>query len=138
MSKPIPGTNPATYRNDPSKDLLQIKTADVSPDRLTGGHVEIKVVGTLSETISADSDAYVKVMLKYGLVRLVYDTRSLKDFMQQWGGSLPLEKGDVTLTLSKDLGQLPPGHYTAVAEAFTSDDRPIFGISVETAIKPPQ
>jgi hypothetical protein len=103
----------------------------------------IEAVGTLLKTI--DEKAYVRLQVKYGLIRLVNTQADLCDQTENVDLKCPIEKGKTTF--KKDVAipnEVPPvsqylllfpgrlrtnlgfqGTYTVFADAYTKDDEPI-------------
>jgi hypothetical protein len=103
----------------------------------------IEAVGTLLKTI--DKNAYVRLQVKYGLIRLVNTQADLCEQTENVDLKCPIEKGKTTF--KKDVAipkEVPPvsqhlllvfwmtstnllfqGTYTVFADAYTKDDEPI-------------
>ncbi|KAJ2983841.1 hypothetical protein NQ176_g395 [Zarea fungicola] len=122
----IPGNSPLEFCNgDHSDDLITIEKVDLSPNPpLAGKQLLIKASGTVKETIN--EGAYVKLTVKYGLIKLL---TTKADLCEQFGNidmKCPLEKGKQTIEKTVELPvEIPPGKYTVIADVFNADDTPI-------------
>jgi len=122
----VPGDNPLEFCDaDRSSDTITIDNVDLSPNPpKPGSELLIKASGTVLETI--EDGAYVKLVVKYGLIRLISTTA---DFCEQLGNvdlKCPLEKGPLTVLKSVEIPkEVPPGTYHVNAEVFNANDEPI-------------
>ncbi|KAJ6789290.1 hypothetical protein PWT90_02156 [Aphanocladium album] len=122
----IPGESPLEFcAGDRSADLITIKQVDLDPNPPKAGkELLIKASGTVKERI--EDGAYVKLTVKYGLIRLLTTTA---DLCEQFGNidmKCPLEKGDQTIEKIVKLPvEIPPGKYTVLADVYNADDTPI-------------
>jgi len=105
----VPGDNPLEFCDaDRSSDTITIDNVDLSPNPpKPGSELLIKASGTVLETI--EDGAYVKLVVKYGLIRLISTTA---DFCEQLGNvdlKCPLEKGPLTVLKSVEIPkEVPP------------------------------
>ncbi|KAL2831955.1 ML domain-containing protein [Aspergillus pseudoustus] len=122
---PVKGDNPLEYCADPSGDILNIKSVDLSPNPPKPGQtLTIKAEGVLHQRI--EKGAYVLLEVKYGLITLVRQRPDLCDQIVNVDLECPLEAGTMTLTKEVQLpAQIPPGKYTVHADVFTKDDKRI-------------
>ncbi|KAB8069014.1 Phosphatidylglycerol/phosphatidylinositol transfer protein [Aspergillus leporis] len=125
QGKSVEGDNPLEYCSDPSSDILEIKSVNLTPNPpLPGKALVIKAEGTLHERI--EDGAYVLLEVKYGLITLIRQEVNLCEQIVNVDLKCPLETGDMTLTKQVDLPkQIPPGRYTVHADVFTRDDERI-------------
>lgn len=111
----VPGDNPLEFCDaDRSGDTITIDNVDLSPNPPQAGtELLIKASGTVLETI--EDGAYVKLVVKYGLIRLISTTA---DFCEQLGNvdlKCPLEKGPLTVLKSVEIPkEVPPVSRTFV------------------------
>ncbi|ATZ57815.1 Bcnpc2 [Botrytis cinerea B05.10] len=122
----VPGNNPLSYCNpDRSTDILTLDHVNLNPNPpLAGGKLTIEAAGKLSQKL--EEGAYVRLQVKYGLIRLISMTEDLCKQVSNVDLSCPIDAGDITITKEVELpSQIPPGTYTVFADAFTADDEPI-------------
>ncbi|TGO30022.1 hypothetical protein BPAE_0008g00140 [Botrytis paeoniae] len=130
----VPGNNPLTYcKPDHSSDILSLDHVNLNPNPPTAGNkLTIEAVGTLSQTL--EKGAYVRLQVKYGLIRLISMTEDLCDQVSNVDLSCPIDAGKITITKDVDLpNQIPPGTYTVFADAFTANDEPIICLQATVA-----
>jgi hypothetical protein len=122
---PVKGNNPLEYCSDPSGNILDIKSVDLSPNPPKPGQsLTIKAEGVLHERV--EKGAYVLLEVKYGLITLVKQRPDLCDQIVNVDLECPLEAGTMTLTKEVQLpAQIPPGRYTVHADVFSKDDKRI-------------
>jgi hypothetical protein len=122
----VPGDNPIEFCNaDRDGDLIVIDKVDLSPNPPKPGKaLLITASGNVKETIT--KGAYVKVVVKYGLIQLLATTADLCEQLGNVDLSCPLEPGKTTITKSVDLpSAIPPGTYSVVADVYSADDEHI-------------
>ncbi|KAL4917243.1 ML domain-containing protein [Aspergillus aurantiobrunneus] len=122
---PVKGDNPLEFCADPSSDLLDIRSVDLSPNPPKPGQtLKIKAEGVLHKRI--EKGAYVLLEVKYGLITLLRQRPDLCDQIVNVNLECPLEEGPLVLTREVDLPpQIPPGKYTVHADVFDKNDRRI-------------
>ncbi|KAB8235325.1 Phosphatidylglycerol/phosphatidylinositol transfer protein [Aspergillus alliaceus] len=125
QAQSVGGDNPLEYCTDPSDNILDIQSVNLSPNPpLPGKTLVIEAKGTFHERI--EQGAYVLLEVKYGLITLIRQTADLCEQIVNVDLKCPLEKGEMTLTKQVDLPkQIPPGKYTVHADVYTNDDRRI-------------
>lgn len=122
----IPGASPLQHCTpDHDSDLLTIEHVNLSPNPpLAGATLTIEAVGTFKKEI--DQGAYVRLQVKYGLIKLLSTTADLCEQIQNVDMECPIQKGKTTITKEVEMpAQIPPGKYTVVADVFSADDEPI-------------
>jgi len=121
----VPGDNPLKHCADPSEDILDITSVDISPNPPKPGEVlSIKASGNVSKEVT--EGAYVKLAVKYGLITLLRQTADLCSSAEEVDLKCPIEKGELTLTKEVKLpGTIPPGKYTVTADVYSDDDEQI-------------
>ncbi|TQV93164.1 hypothetical protein V2A60_003518 [Cordyceps javanica] len=122
----IPGESPLELcPGDHSADLITIKNVDLAPNPPKAGQeLLIKASGTVKQTI--EQGAYVKLTVKYGLIRLLTTTADLCEQVGNVDLKCPIEKGDQTIEKIVKLPvEIPPGKYTVLADVYTADDTQI-------------
>ncbi|KAL2217877.1 Phosphatidylglycerol/phosphatidylinositol transfer protein [Thermoascus aurantiacus ATCC 26904] len=121
----VNGSNPLTYCSDPSQNILQIDSVDLSPNPpVAGKTLTIHATGTFRETV--DKGAKVLLQVRYGLIRLINQEADLCDQIENVDLQCPLEKGEMTLTKQFDLPkEIPPGKYFVTADVYTKDNRKV-------------
>ncbi|KAE8377632.1 Phosphatidylglycerol/phosphatidylinositol transfer protein [Aspergillus bertholletiae] len=125
QGKSVEGDNPLEYCTDPSGDVLNIKSVNLSPNPpLPGKTLVIEASGTLREKI--EDGAYVLLEVKYGLITLLKQKADLCEQLVNVDLECPLGPGDMALTKKVDLPkQIPPGKYNVHADVYTKDDKRI-------------
>ncbi|EGX92805.1 phosphatidylglycerol / phosphatidylinositol transfer protein [Cordyceps militaris CM01] len=122
----IPGDSPLELCDgDHSDDQITIKKVDLDPNPPKAGQeLLIKASGTVKETIR--KGAYVKVTVKYGLIRLMSMTADLCEQIGNVNMTCPVEAGDQTIEkIVKLPAEIPPGKYNVVADVYNADDEQI-------------
>ncbi|KAL2000666.1 hypothetical protein VTN02DRAFT_2779 [Thermoascus thermophilus] len=124
-NRPVYGDNPLEYCADPSQNILQISSVDLSPNPPAAGQtLTIKATGTFKETI--EEGAKVLLQVKYGLIRLISQEADLCEQIENVDLHCPLEKGKMTLTKEVELPkEIPPGSYSVFADVYTKDNKKI-------------
>jgi len=120
---PVEGENPLVYCADPTPNILEITSVDLSPNPPKPGQkLTIKAKGKLHERV--EKGASVLLQVKYGLIRLINQEADLCDQLTNVDLECPLEKGEMILTKEVDLpAQIPPGKYSVLADVYTADKR---------------
>ncbi|OAA62365.1 phosphatidylglycerol / phosphatidylinositol transfer protein [Cordyceps fumosorosea ARSEF 2679] len=122
----IPGKSPLEFcSGDRSADLITIESVDLDPNPPKAGQeLLIKASGTVKETI--EQGAYVKLTVKYGLIKLLTQTADLCEQVGNVDLKCPIEKGEQTIEKTVKLPvEIPPGKYTVLADVYNADDTPI-------------
>ncbi|KAI2607304.1 phosphatidylinositol/phosphatidylglycerol transfer protein [Hypoxylon fragiforme] len=122
----VPGDSPLEFcDSDHSKDIVHIENVDLSPNPPeSGAELVIQATGTVFEPIT--EGAYVNLVVKYGLIRLISTKADLCEQIQNVDLKCPIEKGDLSITKSVEIPkEVPPGTYTVFAEVISADERPI-------------
>ncbi|KAF7163153.1 hypothetical protein CNMCM5623_008223 [Aspergillus felis] len=124
-SFPVKGNNPLEYCSDPSGNVLEIESVDLSPNPpLPGQTLTINAKGNLKERV--EEGAYVALEVKYGLITLIKQTADLCEQIKNVDLECPLEEGNMTLTKQVDLpSHIPPGKYNVHADVYTKDGKKI-------------
>ncbi|KAL2012572.1 hypothetical protein VTN00DRAFT_97 [Thermoascus crustaceus] len=124
-TRPVNGDNPLEYCADPSQNILQISSVDLSPNPPAAGQtLTIKATGTFKETI--EEGAKVLLQVRYGLIRLISQEADLCEQIENVDLHCPLKKGQMTLTKQVDLPkEIPPGSYSILADVYTEDNKKI-------------
>jgi len=121
--KPIPvdGENPLIYCADPSPNILEIQSVDLTPNPPRAGEtLTIEAKGIFHERV--EKGAKVLLQVKYGLIYLINQEADLCDQITNVGMECPLEKGEMTITKEVDLpAEIPPGQYDVLADVYTKD-----------------
>ncbi|KAJ9201378.1 hypothetical protein DTO166G4_6322 [Paecilomyces variotii] len=122
---PVDGDNPLTYCSDPSNNILQIDSVDLSPNPpQPGQNLTIVAKGTFREKVEQGSKVLLQV--KYGLIRLINQEADLCEQIENVDLHCPLEKGEMTFTKDVQLPkEIPPGKYSVLADVYTDDKRKI-------------
>ncbi|KAI0406915.1 ml domain-containing protein [Xylaria palmicola] len=122
----VPGDSPLQFcDSDHSLDTVQIEKVDLSPNPPSpGSKLTIQASGTVSTTIQ--KGAYVKLVVKYGLIRLISTTADLCEQVENVDLKCPIEKGVLSITKDVDIPkEVPPGTYNVFADVYNDDDTPI-------------
>ncbi|KAJ8119899.1 hypothetical protein ONZ43_g3252 [Nemania bipapillata] len=138
----VPGNSPLQFcEKDHGQDIVHIKQVDLLPNPPeSGAELVIHATGTVSETI--EDGAYVQLVVKYGLIRLVSTKASLCEQVENVDLKCPIEKGVLSITKSVDIPkEVPPGTYNVFADVYNADHKPItclqatvtFGMNKKTA-----
>ena len=81
----------------------------------------IKASGTVKKTI--EEGAYIKVTVKYGLIRLLSRTLDLCEQMGEVDLECPVQPGERVIAKTVELPkEIPPGTYNVVAHVFAAND----------------
>ncbi|KAF2973565.1 hypothetical protein GQX73_g62 [Xylaria multiplex] len=125
-AKKVPGDSPLQFCDtDHAKDTVHIEKVDLLPNPPeSGAKLIIHATGTVFEPI--EKGAYVKLTVKYGLIRLISTTADLCDQVENVDLKCPIEKGVLSITKAVDIPkEVPPGTYNVFADVYNSDDTPI-------------
>lgn len=127
----VPGDNPLYFCNNPVDYLLKIGSVDLSPNPPQPGQsLSIKATGDFGEEVGDGFTMHLKV--KYGLITLINQDTDGCQIIKKGNLDCPLQKGEMNLTKEVDLpSQIPPGHYTVLADVFTEDLVPITCLTAE-------
>ncbi|KAL6860264.1 Phosphatidylglycerol/phosphatidylinositol transfer protein [Amphichorda felina] len=122
----VPGDSPLELcpgKHD--NDLIDITSVDLLPNPPKAGkQLVIKAKGDIKEEIT--QGAYVKLTVKYGLIRLISTTADLCEQIGNVDLKCPLEPGEMEITKKVDLpAEIPPGTYTVLADVYSADDEKI-------------
>ncbi|KAL1925639.1 uncharacterized protein VTP21DRAFT_522 [Calcarisporiella thermophila] len=113
--------------NDCGKDdyIAQIDYIKFSPNPPERGKpLTILGKGNLTENIK--EGAYVDLVVKYGLIKLLQQQMDLCEEAEKIGYQCPLQRGELQVEHTETLPkEIPPGKYTVNIRAFTTDKRPI-------------
>lgn len=119
----IPGESPLELcPGDHEQDLVIIKSVDLSPNPpKAGAELVIKASGEVKEAI--EEGAYVRLTVKYGLIRLISTKADLCEQIGNVDLECPVKPGIMEITKAVDLpAEIPPGKYTVVADVYTAND----------------
>ncbi|MCJ1440299.1 MAG: Phosphatidylglycerol/phosphatidylinositol transfer protein [Stictis urceolatum] len=118
----VPGKNPLNFCEDPKDNIVEITSVDLDPNPPEAGKtLDIVAKGKVSESV--EKGAYVTIVVKYGLIKILTLKEDLCDQLKNVDKECPVEKGEITLKKSVELpSRIPPGKYTVRADAFTKDD----------------
>ncbi|RFU73150.1 phosphatidylglycerol phosphatidylinositol transfer [Trichoderma arundinaceum] len=122
----VPGENPIEFCDaNRDSDLITIDKVDLSPSTPKPGKaLLITATGEVNKRVA--KGAYVKVVVKYGLIQLLATTADLCEQLGNVDLSCPLEPGKMTITKSVDLpSAIPPGTYNVLADVYSEDDEKI-------------
>ncbi|KAI0840895.1 phosphatidylglycerol/phosphatidylinositol transfer protein [Hypoxylon sp. FL0890] len=122
----VPGESPLEFCDtDHSNDIVKIESVDLLPNPPeTGAELVIRATGTVFETI--ENGAYVNLVVKYGLIRLISTKADLCEQIKNVDLECPIEKGVLSLTKSVEIPkEVPPGTYNVYAEVVNHDEKPI-------------
>jgi len=124
--KRVPGDSPLEFcDSDHEKDTVHIEQVDLLPNPPeTGAELVIRATGTVFEPI--EDGAYVKLVVKYGLIRLISTTADLCEQIGNVDLKCPIEKGVLSITKAVDIPkEVPPGTYHVFADVYNADDTPM-------------
>ncbi|KAI0485273.1 ML domain-containing protein [Xylariaceae sp. FL0804] len=122
----VPGDSPLELCDtDHSNDIVHIESVDLLPNPPSpGSEMVIRATGTVFETV--EKDAYVNLVVKYGLIRLVNTKVDLCEQVENVDLSCPIEKGVLSITKAVDIPkEVPPGTYNVYAEVVNANKKPI-------------
>ncbi|KAI0429377.1 phosphatidylinositol transfer protein [Xylaria sp. FL1042] len=122
----VPGDSPLQFcESDHSQDIMHIENVDLLPNPPeSGAELVIRATGTVYEPI--EDGAYVKLVVKYGLIRLISTKASLCEQVENVDLKCPIEKGVLSITKSVEIPkEVPPGTYNVFADVYSVDDKPI-------------
>lgn len=124
-NKPIPGDSPIFKCDVDDKQLLDIKSVELSPNPpKKGQNLTITASGQLHQELV--EGAYIDVEVRLGYIRLLYNTYDLCEQLDEHDVEdlkCPIKPG--TYNLKKEVAipaEVPPGKYVFVARAYTYDD----------------
>ncbi|KAF6224881.1 hypothetical protein HO133_010075 [Letharia lupina] len=117
----VPGDNPLEFCAKSDDFILTINNVDLEPNPpLPGKTLTIKAKGNFTEEVS--QGAYVVLVVKYGLIRLINQQADLCEQMKSAVDEECPLIGEKTITKDVDLPkEIPPGHYTVSADVYTED-----------------
>ncbi|KAG5926876.1 hypothetical protein E4U42_002843 [Claviceps africana] len=122
----IPGESPLEYcRDKKAEGYIEINRVDLLPNPPAAGkQLVIKANGIVKKTI--EEGAYIKLTVKYGLIKLLTTTADLCEQMGEVDLKCPVEPGERIITKAVDLPkEIPPGTYNVVADVFSANDERI-------------
>ncbi|KAI0815438.1 phosphatidylinositol transfer protein [Xylaria sp. FL0064] len=122
----VPGDSPLQFCDaDHSEDMVHIENVDLLPNPPeSGADLVIRATGTVFERI--EEGAYVQLVVKYGLIRLINTTADLCEQVENVDLKCPIEKGVLSITKSVEIPkEVPPGTYNVFADVYSVDDKPI-------------
>lgn len=122
--EPVFGENPLHHcKADHSSDILSLEYVNLTPNPPSPGHkLRIEASGILLRDI--EEGAYVNLVVKYGLIRLVNVQEDLCKQVSNVDMECPIKKGLVKIVKDVELPrEIPPGNYHVTADAFTKDGR---------------
>ncbi|MDY0812405.1 ML domain-containing protein [Kitasatospora purpeofusca] len=107
-------------------DVFLIDSIMVTPDPPRPGlDVAIKVGGQLREV--PDTDTYVDITVKLGLIKILQKRQSLSEFLAEWGASMPTKTGPFALELSRSLPrEIPPAKFKIRVDGYTGTEEDAF------------
>ncbi|KAL8796391.1 MAG: hypothetical protein Q9195_001298 [Heterodermia aff. obscurata] len=116
----VPGDNPLSFCQDTTDYSLAIKYVDLTPNPPSPGkQLTIEAKGNFTKKI--EKGAYINLSVKYGLIRIINQRADLCDQLKNIEEECPVE-GDKTITKNVELPkEIPPGHYTVLADVYTED-----------------
>ncbi|KAI0206240.1 ml domain-containing protein [Astrocystis sublimbata] len=119
----VPGESPLQFCDaDRSLDTVHIQKVDLSPNPPQAGtKLNIVATGTVDDVI--EEGAYVKLVVKYGLIRLISTTADLCEQIGNVDLKCPIQKGVLSITKDVDIPkEVPPGTYNVFADVYNADD----------------
>ncbi|KAH9887848.1 ML domain-containing protein [Xylariomycetidae sp. FL2044] len=122
----VPGDSPLEFCDtDHSKDIVSIESVDLLPNPPeSGAELVIRATGTVFEPI--EEGAYVNLVVKYGLIRLVNTKADLCEQVSEVDLECPIDKGVLSITKAVDIPkEVPPGTYNVYAEVVNNNSKPI-------------
>ncbi|KAI8633372.1 phosphatidylinositol transfer protein [Xylariaceae sp. FL1651] len=122
----VPGDSPLEFCDaSHDQDIVKIESVDLLPNPPeSGAELVIRATGTVFERI--EEGAYVKLVVKYGLIRLIAQTVDLCEQVQNVDLKCPIEKGILSITKAVDIPkEVPPGTYNVFADVYNADDTPM-------------
>ncbi|KAI0447541.1 phosphatidylinositol transfer protein [Xylaria telfairii] len=122
----VPGDSPLQFCDkDHQEDTVLIEKVDLSPNPPEpGSELVITAKGIISKRI--DNGSYVKLVVKYGLIRLISTTADLCEQVENVDLKCPIEEGVLSITKSVDIPkEVPPGTYNVFADVYNPDDTPM-------------
>ncbi|KAF3062479.1 Phosphatidylglycerol/phosphatidylinositol transfer protein [Daldinia childiae] len=122
----VPGDSPLEFcDSDHSNDIIKIESVDLLPNPPeSGAELVIRATGTVFERI--EKGAYVDIVVKYGLIRLLATRADLCEQIGNVDLECPIEKGVLSITKSVDIPkEVPPGTYNVFADVATAEGKPI-------------
>lgn len=117
----VPGQNPLEFCANSDDFILTISNVDLEPNPpLPGKTLTIKAEGNFTEKV--EEGAYLVLVVKYGLIRLINQQADLCEQMKSAVDEECPLTGEKTITKDVDLPkEIPPGHYTVFADVYTKD-----------------
>ncbi|KHN96039.1 phosphatidylglycerol/phosphatidylinositol transfer protein precursor [Metarhizium album ARSEF 1941] len=117
----IPGESPLEHcPGREGNGYVEIKRVDLLPNPPAAGRdLIIKATGNVNKTI--EDGAYIDLVVKYGLIRLLKTRIDLCEQMGEVQLKCPLERGERVITKTVKLPkEIPPGTYNVEADVFTA------------------
>ncbi|KAM0801747.1 ML domain-containing protein [Usnea florida] len=117
----VPGQNPLQFCANSDDFILSISNVDLEPNPpMPGKTLSIKAEGNFTEKV--EEGAYLVLVVKYGLIRLINQQADLCEQMKSAVDEECPLTGEKTITKDVDLPkEIPPGHYTVFADVYTKD-----------------
>lgn len=118
----VPGDNPLEFCGKSDDFILTINNVDLDPNPpLPGKTLTIEAKGNFTEEV--EEGAYLVLVVKYGLIRLINQQADLCEQMKNnVDEECPLI-GDKTITKDVNLPkEIPPGRYSVLADVYTKDN----------------
>ncbi|KAL9123669.1 MAG: hypothetical protein Q9175_008314 [Cornicularia normoerica] len=117
----VPGQNPLEFCGKSDDYILTISNVDLEPNPpLPGKTLTIEAKGNFTEKV--EEGAYLVLVVKYGLIRLINQQADLCEQMKNAVDEECPLIGEKTITKDVDLPkEIPPGHYTVFADVYTED-----------------
>jgi len=117
----VPGDNPLEFCDKNDDFILTIDNVDLDPNPpQPGKKLTIKAKGNFTEKV--EEGAYLLLTVKYGLIRLINQKADLCEQMKNAVDEECPLIGEKTITKDVDLPkEIPPGHYTVLADVYTQD-----------------
>ncbi|KAK0746649.1 ML domain-containing protein [Schizothecium vesticola] len=122
----VPGQSPLKFcEADRANDIITIDEVVLTPNPpQAGANLTIEASGTVKQTI--EEGAYVKLVVKYGFIKLLDQTVDLCEQIKNVDLECPIEKGKISITKDIELPkEIPPGKYIVNADVYSADDEHI-------------
>lgn len=117
----VPGDNPLEFCGKSDDFILTINNVDLEPNPpLPGKTLTVKAKGNFTQKV--EEGATLNLVVKYGLIRLFNQEADLCEQMKNAVDEECPLIGEKTITKDVDLPkEIPPGHYTVLADVYTKD-----------------
>lgn len=120
--RPVPGGSPINQCDVTEPQLLDLQSVVITPNPpVRGENLTFIAKGMLKEDVV--DGAYVNVEVRYGFIKLIDQTFDLCEEIKKVNMTCPISKGEQVIVKEVEIpNEVPPGRYSVVARAYTTND----------------